>query len=94
MPALWEVTRAWWLVIIKAPEGRDTGEDLYGLQLGALWSSGTLSEPSEPHPWQGADSYFAPMDGENSLLALVQHLHLALVCVLGSSAFGSPSWRP
>lgn len=50
--------------------------------------------PGNPHPWQGADSFFVHIDGENSLLALGQHLHLALVCVLGSSAFGSPSWGP
>lgn len=64
---------------------------LAGCQLSAVWSLGTLSGPPESHPWQGADSFFAHMDGENSLLAWLQHLHLALVCVLGSSAFGSPS---
>lgn len=76
------------IIMTKAPGGHDANERV-------LWSLGSLSGPAEPHPWQGAaDSYFAHMDGESSLLALGQHLHLALMCVLGSSAFGSPSWGP
>lgn len=36
------------IVITRAAEGRDTQEDLYGLQLSALWSLGPLSRPSLP----------------------------------------------